>query len=110
MCGSRKFSYSPHRKDRKFLEAGFLKSQKRVLFYGCNICSFVLYSKYPRKWIGGLLKSLSRGRVGCHGDDKTSVHVCNPALNGTKNNLHLTQCEFHNCSSTDYKYSSIVDL
>lgn len=32
MCGSRKFSYSPHRKDRKFLEAGFLKSQKRVLF------------------------------------------------------------------------------
>lgn len=44
MCGSRKFSYSPHRKDRKFLEAGFLKGQKPALLYGCN---FVLLFCIP---------------------------------------------------------------
>ena len=37
MCDPKTFSYSTLRKDRKFLEAGLLKGQKRVLFYGCNI-------------------------------------------------------------------------
>lgn len=47
-------------------------SKVKNMSYSMDVTLFFCFvSKYPRKWIGGLLKSLSRGRVGCHGDDKT---------------------------------------
>ena len=112
MCDPKKFSYSPLRKDRKFLEAGPLKDQNRVLFYGCDIV--LLFCIPSIQGNGSVVFSKVFQEAGRAAMETTRPKFTSTIQLQTEPKTIFTS---HNVSSTtvhhfltDYKYSFIVDL